>query len=528
MNPEDSGIRDALSAAEVDVLPSAGRMEEVRGRMLAMSRSGVERARSGRRVRAAAALMLGVCGVMLGTTEAGRNLIRWAFTPVTEQHSVSVTTSDGRPWTRTGSAAPYSPEEKQLAADQFEEVSRMSAAGLGELTSLYEVPGQTIYMIRYELQDGSPMLVGSSELTEKQAANMAIDELMALRDSGGGAVIAQGEGPLGLGLYTIRYELSDRTVDLETWYPPSTREEREAIFAETRRLKESLRFTVDQASVSPEDPEGRVFGTLRYTLADGRSVGIIEEVPEGALSEDGTHVTVPDSGDEKPQGQDGAEWKAPDGGVYTMSGMGDDASAEEKRAIVDEFKEVYQLKQAGEGQLVGLLEGPGLFGERTHVTYRVEYMLGGGKSLTMGEGDLSVKQMENMRIEELFRLRDSGAGEVVSESESRMGLGRFTIRFTLSSGEAVELETSYPPSTAQEREVIFDETRGLKSERRFSVEDAQVGSGAGVWGHLIYTLSDGRRVGHYEQVPSDVVSNDGRRIVIPSTGEWFEIDRSRD
>ena len=84
--------------------------------------------------------------------------------------------------------------------------------------------------------------------------------------------------PYGLGFYTIRFALPDRTVDLTTWYPPAPRAERDAIFAETRALKADLLFTVQEASVNPDDPRQGVLGRLRYTLADGRSVGILERV----------------------------------------------------------------------------------------------------------------------------------------------------------------------------------------------------------------------------------------------------------
>jgi hypothetical protein len=55
------------------------------------------------------------------------------------------------------------------------------------------------------------------------------------------------------------------------------------------------------------------------------------------------------------------------------------------------------------------------------------------------------------------------------------------------------------------------------------VREPQVLPGSGVWGILRYTLADGRTVNHYEQVPTDLITSDGRHIVMPGTGELVEI-----
>lgn len=173
--------------------------------------------------------------------------------------------------------------------------------------------------------------------------------------------------------------------------------------------------------------------------------------------------------------------------------------------------------------MVGLLEGPGWTGELSATTFQVKYTLANGETITVGEGNLSTAQRANMWIDEIQRLRSAGAGEVLSQTESPLGLGCFTIRFALPNGETVDLQTVYPPSTRQEREAIFAEIRELKSQRRFSVKEARVVSGSGVWGRLVYSLSDGRTVVHYEPVPTDLISSDGRRIAIPGTGEFIDI-----
>lgn len=147
-------------------------------------------------------------------------------------------------------------------------------------------------------------------------------------DAGAGDVIVESPSPMGLGRYTIRFTLAGRTVDLQTWYPPGTREEREAIFVETRRLKADLRFAVNQASVSVENPEEGVVGTLRYTLADGRTVSIVEQIPADAVTPDGTFVVVPDAG-ETLSVELGGTWTAPDGSQYTMGGSAEFDSLDE-------------------------------------------------------------------------------------------------------------------------------------------------------------------------------------------------------
>ena len=521
MHPDDSRFQDALESAEMKIGPDPAHVQTVQDRMMAMARNG---ARHGGRTKSGwivGLLFFGVCGVGLAATETGRNLIRSIFTPVRQQHQVTVTTEDGSTWIRGGGAGPYSAEEQQLAADQFQEVADLKQAGFGELTGLLEGPEHTVYLVKYTLKSGTPVTVGDAGVSEKQAVNMQIDEIRELRDAGAGQVIVQSPGPIGLGAYTIRFTLSDRVVDLQTWYPPGTREGREAIFAETRRMKEELRFSVVEAGASVEEPEAGVMGTLRYTLSDGRTVGIVEQIPAEAITPDGAYVAVPDTGETTEVQRDGT-WLAPDGGVYTISGVDQD----EQESVVDEFKQIYAIKQAGGGRLVGLLEGPGWDGQPRTI-FQVEYTLQSGETMTVGEGDLSDEQAANMQMGEIQQLRDTGEGEIVARRDSPLGLGRFTIRFTLSDGQTVDLTTWYPPSTRQEREAIFAETRKLKAQRRFTVDDVRVDAGW-VWGRLSYTLSDGRSVTHYEQVPTDVISSDGTRIVIPEIGESTKIERGPD
>ncbi|UCC29840.1 MAG: hypothetical protein JSU86_16745 [Phycisphaerales bacterium] len=521
MYQEDAHFEDMLKNAEMKIDPNPEHVRAVRERMNAVSRNGAHVGGRHRSAWVVCLVLCGICGVGLAGTETGRDLVRWILTPVHPRHEITVTTPDGTTWSRSGAVDPHDPQDREKVAREFAEMAELAEAGLGELTGMIETPDHTVYMVEYTLKDGTTSSAGG-ELTDRQAVNMRIDEIQQLRDAGAGEVIMRIKAPIGLGLYTIRFALSDRTVDLQMWYPPGTRQEREAIFSETRRLKSELRFSVEDARVSNENPEQGVWGTLRYTLADGRTVGIVEQVPAEAITADGAFVAVPDTG-ETPDTEADVTWTSPDGSQYTLSGGPGPDSPEEREAVVDTFREIHSIKQAGGGRLVGLREGPGWSGELSRTSYDVEYTLASGETMNMGEGALSSAQKATVRVDEIQRLRDNGAGEIISQSESDVGLGRFTIRFTLPDGQTVDLQTSYPPGTRQERTAIFAETRELRAQRRFTVSNARGDPESGVWGVFLYTLSDGRAVGHRERVPSDMISSDGAHIVIPGTGETIEL-----
>jgi len=217
-----------------------------------------------------------------------------------------------------------------------------------------------------------------------------------------------------------------------------------------------------------------------------------------------------------------AEWTSPDGGTWTRErhGVGP-FSAEEKQALADTYAEVYRIKQAGGGRLVGLIENPSPFGGAM-TTYLIEYTLSNGGALRIGSGRPQGKQAKNMRIDEIERLRDAGAGQIIRQEPSEMGMGNYLIRFTLSDGQTVDLHALYPPSTREERERMFAEMRDLRVQRHFEVLRAWRAVEEpkwGVFGILRYTLSDGRVVGTTELIPPDLVSDDGRFVVLPETGE---------
>ncbi len=302
MSTDELGLQEALESAQMNEEPNPAHRQAVHERMLAIAQAGPRRHHRQRGVWMAAVVLVGAGGISLAATQAGRDWVRSIFTPIETHHAVSGTMPDGGSWTRSRNAEPFTPQEQAQAVEEFDEVYRIKHAGGGRLVGLLEgpaiegVPGGVTYLVAYTLGDGQVTTVGAAELTEQQAANMRIDEIMELRDSGAGEVSAHQETPIGLGNYTVRLTLADgTTVDLTTWYPPGTRRERQAIFAETRQLKDALRFTVDGAFQAAEESATGVWGLLRYELADGRTVGIIEPVPAAIVSEDGTGVVMPDS-----------------------------------------------------------------------------------------------------------------------------------------------------------------------------------------------------------------------------------------
>lgn len=299
---EDTDMRAVLESAEMDSHIDAARIDAVQDRMMTIARARPGRTRRYRRVWLTALALCGLCGIGLAATEAGRQFVYRLVIRVETHHAVEWEAPDGGTWMRSRDTQAFSPDEEKQTAEEFTEIYHIKQAGGGRLVGLMEAPdyggagSEPGYRIAYTLSNGEVDTVGGGELTEKQAANMRIEEIRRLRDSGAGEVISRKDWPIGLGHYTIRFTLSDgQTVDLTAWYPPGTRQEREAIFAETRELKAQLRFTVDEAYGIEEYPEQGTWGLLRYTLSDGRTVGIIERIPDEVVSPDGTQVEVPDT-----------------------------------------------------------------------------------------------------------------------------------------------------------------------------------------------------------------------------------------
>ncbi len=202
--------------------------------------------------------------------------------------------------------------------------------------------------------------------------------------------------------------------------------------------------------------------------------------------------------------------------VSYVTGRDQSPTEVEEEIIKSEIDEIERIRQNGGGKLIGLLEGPEQ--EGIYPVYRIEYTLGNGKTLAVNWNKPEGKQAENMRIDEIMKLRDSGAGEVISKEYSRLGMGKYILRFDMPDGRTVDLETYYPPGTREEREAIFAETRLLKEQRRFKVLKASRDPDGKILGLLQYTLFDGRPIGINEHdLPEDIISIDGQYVVMPET-----------
>jgi hypothetical protein len=312
MNPTPDTLDDRIAAAERTAAPNPDRMNEVRRKTLQLARTPVP-ARRGLRIAASLLLALtGLSAVGLAATDTGRQLIRRIFTPIAEDqvmvwHAPSEEKPDETAAGTTHGAftysqgsnrpEPYTAKEHANFESAMAEIHAIAQRGGGRLIGLIEAPDfdgsatqRTIFQIEYTLSNGRTRQIGGDPQPAQRDA-LRIDEILALRDAGQGELISEQPFDVGLGRYVIRFTLADgSTIDLDTCYPPGTRAEREAIFAETRRLEEAGAFEVLHAT---KTPDGRVFGLLRYHLADGRTVGITEYVPPEFVTDDGAHVAVP-------------------------------------------------------------------------------------------------------------------------------------------------------------------------------------------------------------------------------------------
>jgi hypothetical protein len=192
------------------------------------------------------------------------------------------------------------------------------------------------------------------------------------------------------------------------------------------------------------------------------------------------------------------------------------AGREEARARMNEF---LALRDAGHGYLIAMNEEPGSASEPYMTTYSMEYTLSGGDTIRAEENDFDSAQVACARtlpLDEIARLRDAGAGTIIAREESPFGLGDFTIRFALSDGRALNVQTHYPPGTRAERDAIFAETRRLRSELRFAVLDPRSTPSGRVFAVLRYALADGRVVGIVENVPDEAVSADRSKVLLPA------------
>jgi hypothetical protein len=305
MCEHDTEMKNLLGSAAMNDEPDPVHMQATRERMMQIACSRPATGSARRTVLTLSMVLVGMSAVGVAATQTGRDFIRWIFTPIETPHIVtgqmpSESPNEDGMWTVTSNRPePFTAQETEDIRARMTEVGRIRLAGGGRLAGLFEGPNPdgsssqwTSFNVEYTLADGRTRTVGEGGLSTKQKASMRVDEILKLRDAGAGEIVSQSQFPIGLGKYIVRFTLSDgQTVDLVLNYPPGTRQEREKIFAETRALKQQLRFkAVDSPSTNPD---GSVWGLLHYTLSDGRVVGIVEEVPKGAITPDGTHVAVP-------------------------------------------------------------------------------------------------------------------------------------------------------------------------------------------------------------------------------------------
>jgi hypothetical protein len=133
----------------------------------------------------------------------------------------------------------------------------------------------------------------------------------------------------------------------------------------------------------------------------------------------------------------------------------------------------------------------------------------------------------NMRIDEIEQLRDAGLGKVVGCGRDPERPGLYSVRYTLSDGKTVDIDTTCPPCTRHQREAMFAEVRQLKKAFRFSVSQP-VRKRESVFGYLRYNLSNGRTLELYDRLPREAISADGKYVVVPGRcGEGGDRDDSR-
>jgi hypothetical protein len=510
MYESDAKLKALIESGGMEIEPDPVRMEAVRERMLRISRTPAARIVRPRTIAAMFLALVTICIVGVAATETGRKIIRWIYTPLGQAtvRTFSIAPDANAVWgvarvaTDGVSAGGISDQEAEEMKRRFTEAHQIAQAGGGRLTGLLEVPGHTTYVIEYRLSDGTYESVGSSRPTGLQAANMRIDEIEQLRDAGHGQLLLTEDFPIGLGRFKIRFTLSNgEVVDLVTNYPPGTRQEREAIFAETRSLKQARQFSVLDAS---RDPRGRTFGILRYRLADGRVVGVSEDVPQEVVSSNGKMTVVAET-----------EHTA---GIHS----GGFANEKEASKVQKRGEELLRIAEAGGGRLSAIIDRLGLSGEEPITVYRIECTLGDGTNETMNTNVVTGKQRTNLRLDEILALRDAGQGQLVGRGSDPERPGLYSVRYTLSDGRTVDIDTTCPPCTRQQREAMFAEIRQLKEGFRFSVREPVRKSGV-VRGVLRYNLSDGRTLELYDFVPREAISADGKYVVVPGSAEKVEI-----
>ena len=291
MCQDEHEIKTLLESAKMNVSPNNHRADAVREHTLDLA--GQQAGRRHRRIGilVAASVVLCVSGIGIAATDTGRQFVRWIFLPISSPPTVEWENEEGDKLVYSrNSGQEFTEGEQQAALDELQELDALKKAGAGRLVGIFESPDVTTHLVEFSLSDGSRTMMGQERPAGVQAERMRIDEIEQLLAEGAGKIIQHREAAAGMGLYTIRFTLSDgKTVDIMTNYPPGPRSERDAIFAETRQLRANLDFEV----INPASNNGSVWATLQYTLADGRKVCIAEAVPSEIISDDGTQIILP-------------------------------------------------------------------------------------------------------------------------------------------------------------------------------------------------------------------------------------------
>jgi hypothetical protein len=230
--------------------------------------------------------------------QSGHELVGYQFIPVDSEYTVQVATSDGWVMSFGRMGQPCTAAEAEAVRADLERIDKLRRVGEGRLVRLLEGRGPTgtdvrvLYEVAYALRDDEALIITHDALSAEQAQYMQIEELLARYNAGEGKVVSYRDHPMGLGFYRIHFALTDgHAVELETMFPPGLRKEREAIMAETWELRARGRFVVHNPSA---DSDGSAYGLLQYTLKDGRTVGLVEELPPELLSADGQYLMLPD------------------------------------------------------------------------------------------------------------------------------------------------------------------------------------------------------------------------------------------
>lgn len=306
LNCDDDLLKN-LEVAEMKTQQSEDRVRAIRDEMMSRAQAPRSPRRPARTIGVAVLLMCVTCGAVLAGTAKGRSLISQMLLPARESKSFTMESPDGVDVTFTALNELPAGEEGERISEIVSDMEQIKKAGGGHLVGLLESFNED-GSIRRTLQVeyfpsfgvGGPMGETVESLSQKQRDNMRIGELLKLHDAGEGELVKTRPFQRGGGsFYYIRYTFADGGHQVvQTWLPPGSRADREAIFAETRALKKMQLFSVSNPYLSPSEEPGRegemvLEADFTYKLSSGEEVTIFEKVPAELISADGKHVLMP-------------------------------------------------------------------------------------------------------------------------------------------------------------------------------------------------------------------------------------------